>query len=164
MTTFFDLFGKNASGPESFTDPEWADRLFPAFVKGSPLRLWSPGDPIPSQGVRVLIGVATWSGYDMRLLDVLAAGLARRPAQAPVVEVFNTADCRQLHDFREYIPKLRQVSHTPVVGIWREGKLDEAKEGYEGRELVARMFGSGSAEIVAFVQDWLRTRAPVKGV
>jgi hypothetical protein len=163
MTVFFDLFVRSSSGPESFADPAWADRQFAALVEASPFRLWRPGDPIPPHGVRILIGVATWSGYDMRLLDVIAEALAHGSAGGSVIEIFNTADCRQLPDFRQYVPRLRQVSHTPVVGVWRDGQLVESKEGYEARDLVARMFGSGSAEIVEYVQDWIKAQTPARG-
>ncbi len=159
MTPFFDLFAKNSLRPVPETDPTWADREFQALVTDSPFQLWRPGDPIPQQGDRLLIGVATWSGYDMRLLDVIAEALSRRdPSHVPVVDLFNTADCKQHRDFKEYVPKLRAVFHTPVVGLWRNGRLDESREGYEARDLTARMFGSGSAEIVAYVQDWIKAR------
>jgi hypothetical protein len=158
MNAFFDLFVRSSSRPESWADPTWADRQFPELVARSPFRLWQPGDPVPSQGIRLLVGVATWSGYDMRLLDVTAEALARNAAKAPVVEVFNTADCGNLRDFRAYIPNLRHLFHTPAVGIWRDGQLSWSGEGYEARDQVARMFGSGSAEIVAYVQDWIKAR------
>jgi hypothetical protein len=162
MTSFFQLFKKNSPGPNSVEDPARVDRELPTLVKASPLRWWHVGDDFGDEGVRLLIGVATWSGYDMRLLDVIAAALAHAPKRAPSVDVFNIADCRQLHDLRSHVPKLRQVFHTPIVGVWREGQLVESREGYEARDLVARMFGSGSAEIVAFVDDWLRTHGQVQ--
>jgi hypothetical protein len=105
----------------------------------------------------------------MRLLDVIAEALAHRDwanwatsSEVPVVEVFNTAACRELRDFKKYIPKLRHVAHTPVVGVWRDGRLDEAKEGYEARDLAARMFGSDSAEIVEYVRDWIKARSTAR--
>lgn len=164
MIEFFDLFARKSAASASLADPRWADSQFPAFVQASPLRLWNLGDTISSPGARVLIGVATWSGYDMRLLDVIAAALARNSTAAPVVEVFNVADCRQLADFRKYVPGLRHVEHTPVVGVWRDGQMEQSKEGYEARELAARMFGSSAAEIVAYVRDWIKAQALAQGV
>jgi hypothetical protein len=126
-------------------------REFPAVVAQSPFRLWRPGDSVPGNGIRIRIGVATWSGYDMRLLDVLAEGVLRAPA--PAMEVFDTADCCQQADFEKYIPDIGDVYQTPVVGIWQDGRLEWSGQGYEARERVARMFGSSSDEIVAFVMD-----------
>jgi hypothetical protein len=163
MTAFFDLFVGNSSRPDPFTDPSWADRQFPPLVASSSFHLWRPGDPIAERGIRLLIGVATWSGYDMRLLDVLAEAMSRRPTpDSPVLEVFNTADCRQPRDFTSYVPKLGMVHHTPVVGIWRDGELEWSGQGYEARDRAARLFGSGSAEIVEYVQDWIKTRSSAR--
>ncbi len=159
MTTFFDLFVSHSSRPEFRDDPAWADRRFPALVASSPFRLWRPGDPIAAQGSRFLIGVATWSGYDMRLLDVIAEALHQDLHDPPILDVFNTADCRQQQDFHRYIDRLSEIHHTPVAGLWHDGRLDWSGQGYEAREFIAGMFGATSAEIVAFVQDWIKARA-----
>jgi hypothetical protein len=163
MTAFFELYVRNSSRPDPLADPSWADREFPSLVASSPFHLWRPGEPVPEQGIRLLIGVATWSGYDMRLLDVIAEATSRRQASGfPVVEVFNTADCRQPRDFTRYIPKLGSVSQTPVVGVWRDGQLEWSGQGYEARDRAARLFGSGSAEIVEYVRDWIKARSPAR--
>src|SRR5438045_3293522 len=107
MTKFFDLFARNSRRPDFLADPLWADRQFPATVAEGPFRLWRPGDAVSSAGVRVLVGIATWSGYDMRLLDLIAEGLGG--AAGTVVEVFNTSDCRQHADFKKYIPDMGNV-------------------------------------------------------
>jgi hypothetical protein len=164
MTNFFDLLVQASSRPESWKDPMWADRRFQLLIANSPFPFGRWNDPIPQRGLRLLIGVATWSGYDMRLLDVIAeAPPPSDPSAAPLIHLFNTADCKEPGDFKKYIPKLRGVSQTPVVGVWRDGRLYEAKEGYEARELVARMFGSGSAEIVQFVDNWIKGRSSARG-
>jgi len=154
MRSFFALFEQNSSRLE----PGWADGEFPAIVAESPLRLWRPGDPILERGSRLLVGVATWSGYDMRLLDVVAKSLCRTGASQPLVEIFNTAECRQPRDFKNYIPTLPTVTHTPVVGIWQDGELVWSGEGNAAREEVAHRFQSGAAEIVDYVQQWITTR------
>ncbi len=157
MTTFFDLF-MSQSPPAS--DPAEMERRFQELLADSPFRPWQPGDPIVQRGERLLIGVAPWSGYDLRLLDVVAEALSSsRPAPVPVVEVFSVAACNEERDFRKYIPRLRHVFHTPVVGVWRNGRLDEAKEGYEARDLVARRFGADAAAVVESVQDWIKPRS-----
>jgi hypothetical protein len=156
MTNFFDLFVAHASDPTVRDDPAWADRQFPNLIAASPFHLWRPGDPIAEREERYLIGVATWCGYDMRLLDVLAESLSRNTLSAPAVDIFNTADCRQATDFARYIPGANGVLHTPVVGSWRDARFQSFAQGHSAREWLAGLFGFTSAEIVAFVQDWIK--------
>ena len=44
---------------------------FPECVKNSEMHLWQPGQPIAAHGRRLLIGVATYSVYDLKLLDLV---------------------------------------------------------------------------------------------
>lgn len=159
MTAFFDLFVKHSSDSAVRDDPTWADRRFPQLVAASPFHLWRPGDPIRQHEVRYLIGVATWSGYDMRLLDVIAAAFRRNPVNPPTIDVFNTADCPRPQDFDRYISGIGAMLHTPVVGFWNNGQLASTVQGHDAREFLAGRFGFHSAEIVAFVQDWIKARA-----
>ena len=82
MTAFFDLFLRNPSRLEPEADPTCADPEFVKTLAGSPFRLWRPGDSVSPHGERLLLGVATWSGYDMRLPDVMAEGLSRGPRRS----------------------------------------------------------------------------------
>lgn len=159
MTTFFDLFVRHSSDPSVRDDPAWADRQFPGLIASSPFRLWHPNDPISEHGPRYLIGVATWSGYDMRLLDVIAEVLSRNPVDPPAIDVFNTSDCSQQQDFDHYISGLSAVLHTPVLGFWNNGQLAYSAQGQAAREFLAGTFDFRSAEIVAFVQDWTEAQA-----
>src|SRR5687768_8509388 len=109
MSQFFDLFARASAAPGPQPDPGLVDAQFAELVRAGPLRLWSPGDSVPDRGTRLLVGVATWSGYDMRLLDVVAEGVSRDWDKAPVVEVFNVADCRDVSDFKKFVPGLRRV-------------------------------------------------------
>lgn len=160
MTDFFDLFVNHSSQPEFRDDPTWADRRFPEVVAASPFHLWRPGDPIHEQDVRYLIGVATWSGYDMRLLDVIAEALAVHPnGSPPVIDVFNTADCQRPQDFDRYISGIGAVLHTPVVGFWHNGELACFEQGHAAREFLAGIFDFHSADIITFVQNWIKAQA-----
>jgi hypothetical protein len=160
MTTFFDLFVRHSSDPSVRDDPTWADRQFPGLVASSPLHLWRPDDPILfKNSFRTLIGVATWSGYDMRLLDVIAEAIRRESVDPPVVDVFNTADCPHTESFARYVPGLHEVSQTPIVGFFRQVEpFSTFYQGQAARESVAKIFGSTSAQIVAFVQDCIKGR------
>ena len=158
MSRFFNLY---LSRPRSGDDPgqDFIEAALPAAVAGSRMRWWPPGGPVVARGTRVLIGVGSYCLYDLRLLDVVDEALAHHPPPAPRVDVFSTLACQTAADFARYIPNLPPLYHTPVVGIWQDGRLIEADEGYAARDRLARMFGSSSDEIVAFVQDFLDSGA-----
>ena len=52
-----------------------ARTAFPECVESSEIHLWRPGQRIAAIGRRILIGVATYSVYDLKLLDVLQSYL-----------------------------------------------------------------------------------------
>lgn len=152
MNRFLDLMEQTPElGPGRF-DFENPDRLFPATVAESRLHLWKPGDPVLGDGMRILIGAATWSGYDMHLLDVIDEALGRMNGNVPRVDVFNAGVLTSLDDFADYIPGLGEIGQLPVAGIWRDGRLTDKASGYFACKLVAPVVGSTADEIVAFIQ------------
>jgi len=163
MSIFFDLFAAAAAEGDAGGRPTGADRRFAAAVEQSPFQLWRPGDPIPQHAVRLLIGVATASGCDMRLLDVIAEAMNRGPSALPQVDVFDAADCPRAEDFQRYIPTLRGVSHTPVAGIWFGGQLTWRGQGQSARDQIARMFGASSDQIIEYVRQWTQNRTRPEG-
>jgi hypothetical protein len=144
MNTFHDL--SSSLNPSEQRDgslglgQQKLDERFPAIVSASPLRLWSPGNPIPATSKRLLIGVATWSAYDMQLLDAVSQALQRSPFDL-TIEVFNVADCHSPEAFEEYVPGIGRVLQTPIVGLWSDGMVVDKATGRAGRELVARVAG-----------------------
>jgi hypothetical protein len=150
MTTFYHL--TQALTPSGQQDGSLGpsqqdlDVRFPSVVASSPFRLWSPGKAIPAKGKRLLVGVATWSAYDMRLLDAVAQALRKQPCDL-TVEVFNVADCASPQAFDRYVPGIGPVFHTPVAGLWSDGNLVEQATGKPGRELVARVSGLDAPEV-----------------
>lgn len=158
MTPFFDFYVKRGT-EAARSDPGWADRQLLALLRDGPFRIARPGADAPARGRFLVIGVATWCGYDMRLLDVVTNALKRRPTPDLRIDVFNIADCPDKRAFAQYVPQLRHVFHSPMAGYWVDGRLEWSKEGYDAREAIAVMFGSTSAEIVEFVRGWVRARA-----
>lgn len=153
MNRFLDLMDQTPElGPGRF-DFHQPDRLFPAAVAESQLHLWQPGDPIPDRGTWILIGTATWSGYDMHLLDVIDDALSRANGDAPRVDVFNGGVLTSQEAFTDYIPGLGEIGQLPVAGVWRDGRLTEKASGYFACQLVAPMFGSSADGIVNFIRD-----------
>src|SRR4051794_9090476 len=109
MSRFLDLTHR----PHDEKDPYAADRLLPALLRNSPFRPWAPGDPIPQRGVFILLGIATWSGYDTLLLDMLQEAIASREDH-PTVAVFNAGILPSLEAFEAYVPGLPPPSQMPV--------------------------------------------------
>lgn len=150
MMRFYDLPRVEIDAKCSPTNLGEADRAFPTLVAKSHLHLARPDEPIPAKGLRILLGIATWSEYDLRLLDVVNDALSESNRPHMTVDVFNIGGL-QSGDFEKLIPGLGPIYQTPIVGIWRDGVLIEKGAGFEGRELATRMFGSNSNEIVEFV-------------
>ncbi len=129
-----------------------ADRRFPLIVRSSRLKLWKPGDHLAVKGTCLLVGVATWSQYDLRLLDFMNDSLARQDASDLTVHVFNVAGLSAA-ELAAMVPGAGPIFHTPVVGMFADGALLNSASGRAGRDLAAGRFGSNSDEIVRFVDD-----------
>jgi hypothetical protein len=129
-----------------------SDRLFPAVVQQSSLHLFKPNEPVPMAGTRILIGIATWSGYDLRLLDLLDTALTRMNGTGPVIDVLNLGSMSQA-EIAAIFPGIEPINHTPVLAIWKDGKLTETASGFAARDRIAKMFGSSSDEITRFVRE-----------
>jgi hypothetical protein len=65
-----------------------------------------------------------------------------------VVEVFNVADCHSMEEFERYVPGIGSVYHTPVAGLWSDGKPVEKGTGKAARDLIARLFGEPIRELL----------------
>ena len=141
MTSFLDLWRDTRFDTDILRLVDTRSERFPAVVGEHPgLRVWCPGEGVPPDRPRLLVGVATWSGYDMLLLDLLARN--RKPAGSPDpganVDVFDVAACHSDEDFQQYVPGLRAVAQTPVVGVWVNGRHADSETGAAARNLIAK--------------------------
>ena len=134
MGTFTDLF--NARSRPRLKLPASLEQLREHFsqqsrdllsqqlknlLSHSSLGFWRVGDVVPKVPSWVLVGVATWSGYDMRLLDELNEARMRHPNPNERIEVFDTDDIRDQEQFDEYVPGIGKV-----VGLrlWAFGRTE----------------------------------------
>jgi hypothetical protein len=140
MTKFGDLFWSHRE-MQPGQQQRFVEAHFPDEVAVSNLRLWQPGNAVPTTGKRFLIGVATYSVYDMRLLDVVDEFLGQGKSGLFQVDVFSVAQCKSQEDFGKYISDLGTVLQTPVVGLWEEGALTEKAQGKAGRDLILQVCG-----------------------
>lgn len=135
MNRFLDLFRYDTPPPPGQIYADDRSALFPkAVARSTRFRLWGPDEPIPTTGTFLLIGVATWSGYDMKLLDVLE----QTPCGPDQIGVFDVQECQSAQDFEKRIPGISDVFQTPAVGLWHDGQLLASAWGHEGRKLIFR--------------------------
>jgi hypothetical protein len=95
--------------------------------------------------------VATWSGYDLNLLDLIE----ETPTDAVRVDVFDTDVLADLAALQQYVPVVEFPTHTPVVGHWLDGTLVETAVGFDGRHLAARVCGIPAADVDARMKSLL---------
>jgi hypothetical protein len=163
MNRFMTLFWSHRELDTSEREPIIA-REFRAAVGQTPMVWWT--DNLPPVQRRLVIGAATYSRYEMCMLDLVAETLIRENARriqaggsvsanlpagalayvqvpsAPLrVEVFSTLNCLSQSDFQKYIPGIERVLQTPVVGYYEDGALRETATGAAGRALVGRVCG-----------------------
>lgn len=151
MTHFIELLDR-VNAPELAKD-------FAAVAARSLFRLWKPGDPIATDGTRVLLGVGPWNGNDMMLLDVLIEMSASATKTEPLLELFNADDCLDQKAFANYVPGVAPVLQMPVAGLWSNGKLQWRGQGYAARDRVAHLFGSSSDAVVRRLDEWRKARS-----
>jgi hypothetical protein len=138
MNRFLDLLWHDTPPPPGQIYADERSARFPNVVAQSQrLKLWGREEPVPEAGRFLLIGVATWSGYDMKLLDLIE----QTPGGPEVVGVFDTAECKSDEDFEKRIPGIGSVFQVPAVGLWEGGKPGARGWGHDGRQLVFRSFG-----------------------
>ena len=147
LTSFRDLLRPTPTDSTPGEAQTRAAKLLPDRIAASRMNWWTPGQPVASAGHRLLIGVAVWSGYDMRLLDFIDAALAHPPVANLTVDVFDADAVRPPTLFEPYIPGIGEVFQTPIVGLWVDGVLTKKDSGYAGRKIVADLFGFDMHEL-----------------
>lgn len=76
-----------------------------------------------------MIGVATYSLDELRLLDVLESKLSNQAGRSETIHLFDVSACSEMGDFELYIPAIGKVFQTPVVGLWEDGVLRYKAQG-----------------------------------
>jgi hypothetical protein len=129
--TFRDLRSSDPKAPEQL-----AER-----VRRSALA-WFP-DCAETNGIgrRLVIGVAVWSNYDLRLLDLVNEAVTAGKQPDLHVAVFNIDELSSPAELQRIFPGIGEVFQTPAVGYWEAGQLKETASGFAGRQLVGRLLG-----------------------
>jgi hypothetical protein len=115
-----------------------AHRNFALSVSGSKLQDRKPEELIPSDGIYVVIGVATYAPPELELLDEVDAAHCGWCSNARVA-VFDVLNCQRVTDFDRYIPGIGDVAQTPVAAVWERGtRVDTAEGLHRTRELLRK--------------------------
>lgn len=140
VTSFRELLAP-VPGEEPAEAQRRAARLLPERLMRSAMEWW-PVDAVPhGTGNRLLIGVAVWSRYDLRLLDLLEEAFRDGRGAGIQVGVFDIDRFASPVELERLFPGIGTFHQTPVVGYWVAGELKEKASGFDGRQLVARLFG-----------------------
>lgn len=124
-----------------------AELALPFILAKSNLHLWNIGDAVLPHSIRFLIGVATWSLSDLRLLNALNAVLLNEK-RTERVDVFNLDVCQTQTDILAFVANLDKVYQSPVVGVWYDGEQIKQACGYDGRQILIEHFALDKAKIV----------------
>lgn len=109
------------------------DRVW-CMIEGAGMKRWHKGDPAPDKGRRLLVGLASYSEADLQLAEDLIGRMRMLPDLT--IEFFNVLDIRDMASFEDYIPGIGNVYQTPVIGLWEDGRLERAAQGFAAREWV----------------------------
>ena len=90
------------------------------------MRAWKPGDEIPSRGRRFLIGATEWSPRDLNLLDSVCDTL-----KGDQLDLFILSECKSQSEIEGFVAGIAPVYHSPVVGVWEDGRLMASASGWK---------------------------------
>jgi hypothetical protein len=123
---FYELLN-NPSGSEPGHLQADARQRFPFIVRKSHLKERIPG-PIPGAGKYVILGIASYSRDELKLLDEVEASHSNWEQDFKIV-VFDVMDCKDMVDITEYAPPFSAVTQTPIISLWEGGRPVNSKTG-----------------------------------
>ena len=89
----------------------------------------------------LVLGVAAWSIYDVRLLTFVSDVVKTGALLDLHVAVFDVDELSPSAELQHHFTDAGEVFHTPVAGYWESGQLKETATGFAARELVGRLLG-----------------------
>jgi hypothetical protein len=144
MSDFAELFQSVERPVGDHFPPDSRGQRFPDIVSSSRrFHLFVRGQSIPTSGRVLIVGVVTWSGYDMKLLDRIDS----LPDDDLHIEVFDSDTFRTASEVETLIPGINVYAQTPFVGYWVDGVLKDFAAGAFGRKLIANIIGVDPDEL-----------------
>jgi hypothetical protein len=121
---------------------------FPRKLAASRFGLCSPSEIATAESA-IVIGIATWSQYDLHLLDYLDSVLEETAGETLFIVI--DVDAFPLDELHQHLPHDPRPLGTPLVAYWEAGRFVESACGYAGRQLIYRELGLNVAEAEQFV-------------
>lgn len=132
MNTFESLLDRTPEESPAETQRR-AREAFPNLVNDEFARwfyLRKPDTYVPDQGLELILGVATYSLYDLRLLDEIVEAQRGGVFRPRRVGVFDILECKKMTDVHRYLPSVDAIASTPVLATYSSGRISDFWEGY----------------------------------
>ena len=129
--TFAELLTESAGMGAAEQQAHILSKL-PTCAQERDMRVWKPGDGIPSRGRRFLIGVTEYSARDLNLLDSVCDTLTGNQ-----LDIFILSQCKSQSEIEDFVTGIGPVYHSPVVGVWEDGRLTAGVSGWNAVQLLA---------------------------
>jgi hypothetical protein len=105
------------------------------------IKRWRPGEPFVTTGTRILLGVGpAYSRPDLALVESIVKRLKENPQSDLTIELFDILDVPDMRSMGDFVPGIGNVYHTPVIGVWRNGTLEEKGSGHIATKIAVRVF------------------------
>ena len=130
--TFAELWQESlARQRQPGAQQSWLRAQLPRALAESRLRAATKHSQVSD---RVVVGSAEYVRDEMLLLDQMCAAAA-----SPVFEVFFLTTCASQADVHAYVPIDGPVHQSPVVGVWKNGRLEATASGATARQLLQEL-------------------------
>ena len=164
MTRFQELLKPDLDATPG-EDQRRASLLLPDIVGESHLLCWTIGSAMPASGTLILVLVATYSHYDLAMLDILDEEVSRRPpgdlSRSVTVHVADLQRYETAGQLAKDIPVIDgAILQTPVTAVWEDGAWRRSASGKPARDLVASTLGLSPDEFNQMVMARVPTYRP----
>src|SRR5258706_10276519 len=138
MKKFKELLPATMSPAEQ---QEWAFTQLPHFVANSRLHWFTSDRKLPQTGKMLAVGVGIFDVRDLEMLDALNDQL--KDDFGILVNVFNVGSLDELPPVTKHqlLERLGTFTQNPITGLWENGTLVEAAQGYNAKVLVEKVTG-----------------------
>lgn len=134
---FMDLtdVGKNQAPKEQ---QEIARQKFPALVRSSSSLTLYEGDLCSLDCM--IIGVATYSNDDMKLLDGIEEKQLLKNGEKINIYVYDVTNAKNMDDINSVFKGIGNVYQTPILARYKESQCQFSASGFEARTKLEELF------------------------
>ena len=126
----FSKLLRNPKHLEPCVVQDLARNLLPKLLAESNLAERLPDSPIDDKRRHVVLGIASYSNHDLKLLDELNESYDKWKYTIKL-EVFDVANCTSMDSIQDYIPGAGIIRATPIMKCWDRGQPLEIARGLD---------------------------------